>query len=58
MIAGWRCRCGFQTESAREAFLHRDGTDFHQVTPFVSRMTGIEKQQLQQEIQQIATRAR
>jgi hypothetical protein len=53
LIAGWRCSCGQTFESGRDAFLHRDGTDFHQVSPSVSRMTGIEKQSLQTEIQNV-----
>jgi hypothetical protein len=57
MIAGWRCSCGESFEDAHQAFLHRDGTDFHQVNPSVSRMTGIEKQELQTEIQ-LATKRR
>jgi hypothetical protein len=49
-VAGWKCSCGQMFESGRDAFLHRDGTDFHQVSPSVSRMTGIERQALQTEI--------
>jgi hypothetical protein len=54
LIAGWKCSCGQMFDDAHQAFLHRDGTDFHQVSPSVSRMTGIEKQSLQTEIQQAA----
>ena len=50
LVVFWVCRCGESFEDARQAFLHRDGTDFHQVTPSVSRLTGIEKQSLQTEI--------
>jgi hypothetical protein len=53
LIAGWKCICGEEFESGRDAFLHRDGTDFHQVSPSVSRMSGIEKQALQTEIQNV-----
>jgi hypothetical protein len=54
MIAGWKCSCGATFENARDSFLHRDGTDFHQVNPYVSKLTGIEKQSLQTEIQTAA----
>jgi len=49
----WICSCGFETENAVEAFLHRDGTDFHHVTPHRPRspLTGIDKAKLQQEIE-------
>ena len=50
LVANWVCTCGATFEDARKAFLHRDGTDFHQVNPSVSRLTGIEKQSLQTEI--------
>lgn len=56
LIAGWRCACGESFEDAHQAFLHRDGTDYHQVKPSVSRMTGIEKQSLQMEIKLSAQR--
>ena len=29
----WKCSCGAQFKDGHEAFLHRDGTDFHHVTP-------------------------
>lgn len=51
MIAGWKCICGLTFENARDAFLHRDGTDFHHVTPSLSKLTGIEKKNLQTEIE-------
>lgn len=51
LVTSWRCTCGAEFDDARDAFLHRDGSDFHQVTPSVSRMTGIEKKNLQAEIE-------
>ena len=53
MIAFWRCNCGFETASAREAFSHRDGTDSHHVHPAVAKLSGIEKHTLKQEIRQL-----
>jgi hypothetical protein len=57
MIALWVCTCGERFESARESFLHRDGSDFHQVSPAIVRddkLSGIEKQELQTEIRELA----
>lgn len=54
LVAGWKCSCGVTFEEARDAFLHRDGTDQHHVSPSVSRMTGIEKKELQTEIRDAA----
>ena len=51
LVASWKCTCGEQFENAHLAYLHRDGTDFHHVTPSVSKLTGIEKKNLQTEIE-------
>jgi hypothetical protein len=53
LVSGWKCRCGATFEDAHQAYLHRDGTDYHQVSPSVSRMSGIEREQLQNEIQSV-----
>ena len=47
LISSWKCSCGAEFDNARDGFLHRDGSDFHQVTPSVSKLTGIEKRNLQ-----------
>ena len=50
LISSWKCSCGAEFDNARDSFMHRDGTDFHHVTPSVSKLTGIEKKNLQTEI--------
>jgi len=30
----WSCICGQQFPDGQSAFLHRDGTDVHQVSPY------------------------